>query len=126
MKRRGTKMSAFIVAPECINSIVTYIRENSGSFGWLRDEFGYDVTQAEDLGRLASELFMLNCTAVDQRYGAGTAARDSSHALGFTFRLNHRDAVAVHKAACCLEYQCSEGDVPERPLFKALDFIISS
>ena len=56
-------MSAFIVAPECVNSIVTYIHEESGRFGWLRDEFGYDVTQAEDLGRLASALFMLNCTA---------------------------------------------------------------
>ncbi len=117
-------MSAFIVAPECINSIVTYIHEKSGRFGWLRDEFGYDVTQTQDLGRLVSALFMLNCTAVDERYGAGTAAEDANKPL-FTFRLCHRDPVAVHKAACCLEYQCREGDVPEKPLFKALELIVA-
>jgi hypothetical protein len=30
-------------------------------------------------------------------------------------------AGAILKAVSCLRYQCFEGDVPETPLFKALD-----
>jgi hypothetical protein len=118
-------MSAFIVGPDCINSIVTYVHQHANCFGWLRNEIGYDVQQAAELRRLAIALYLLNCAAVDQRYGKGTAAKDSSGGTHYTFRRVHRDSVAVHKAACCLRYQCCEGDVPEQPLYRALDSIIS-
>ena len=117
-------MSAFIVGPGCINSIVTYLNQNAWSFGWLQKELGYGVTLTEDLSRLASALYLLNRTAVAQRYGEGIAAKDESASPVFTFRPVRRDPVAVHKAASCLSYQCSEGEVPEQPLFKALESII--
>src|SRR5271170_6270630 len=41
----GRKMSAFIVDPECINSIVTYIYRNREHFGWLHREHGYDPSK---------------------------------------------------------------------------------
>ena len=117
-------MSAFIVGPGCINSIVTYINHHAGRFGWLHKQLGYDVTLTEDLSRLASALYLLNRTAVAQRYGEGIAAKDESKSPAFTFRPVRRDPVAVNKAASCLSYQCSEGEVPEQPLFKALESII--
>lgn len=102
-------MSAFIVAPGCINSIVTYLNYHATWFGWLVTDHGFDVTRTEDLHRLAEALYQMNCAAVDQRYGEGTAAKDEAEAPGFTFHRVVRSSVAVHKAACCLQYQCAEG-----------------
>src|ERR1700674_4516927 len=59
----GREMSAFIVAPECINCIVTYLNHRSGCFGWLRNALGYDVTQTEELSRLANAFYLMNRTA---------------------------------------------------------------
>ena len=117
-------MSAFIVDADCINSIVTYLNRHSRCFPWLREEFGYDVTQTGELSRLASALHDLNFRAVAQRYGEQRAKGDLEADPPFRFRIVHRHAVAVHKAACCLQYQCTEGDVPEQPLYRALDLII--
>ena len=116
-------MSAFIVEAACVNSIMAYLNFHADRFRWLNRDLGYDVSQAEDLKRLAGALYALNCDAVDQRYGKGTAAQDTAEAGGFEYHPVMREGVAVYKAACCLHYQCSEGDVPERPLYRALERI---
>jgi len=61
---------------------------------------------------------------VDQRYGKGTAERDAKDAPAFKYQAVIRDGVAVYKAACCLHYQCTEGNVPKRTLYKALELIV--
>ena len=119
-------MSAFIVAPKCINSIVTYLNSHVWSFRWLERDLGFNVAEGDDLRRLAEAFYRLNCAAVDQRYGNGTAAKDKSKAPAFEFWMTIRRPVEVYKAACCLRYQCSEGSVPEQPLFQALDYIIAA
>jgi len=114
-------MSAFIVGAACINSIVAYLGGHADRFCWLNRDLGYDVSQPKDLHRLAGALHALNCEAVDQRYGRGTAAGDTASAPPFEYRPVIRDGVGVYKAILCLLYQCSEGDVPETPLYKALE-----
>lgn len=115
-------MSAFIVEPDCINCIVTFIHKQAGFFcRWLKLEHGYDLTNIEDVKRFANALYTLNCEAVDERYGKGTAAKDEAERPPFSFRFVHRDGVAVYKAVCCLGYQCAEGDIPNRPLYQALE-----
>jgi hypothetical protein len=116
-------MSAFIVAPDCINSIVTYLYQHPEHFRRLKRELGYDVAQSDDLRRLAIDLYHLNCDAVDQRYGKSATTEDESES--FAFCLVRRESIAVHKAACCLHYQCSEGNVPEQPLYEALKTIVA-
>lgn len=119
-------MSAFIVQDKTVNRIVTFLnsdaRNDSG-----RDfrRLGYDLSQVEDLERLARDLHLLNCDAVDDRYGKGTAASDVPCAFTFHFE-NGVDRFQILKSASCPRYQCSEGDVPERPLYKALEGFIAS
>ena len=36
------------------------------------------------------------------------------------------DLLQAHKSTACLLYQCSEGDVPENPLYKALEELRSA
>jgi len=69
-------MSAFLVAADAINSIVTYLHERNAHFGWFGQKFGYDLSQREGVERLARALFELNVKALAERYGKGTAAND--------------------------------------------------
>ena len=117
-------MSAFIVNWACINCIVTHLNLHAQRFGWLASELGYDVSRRADLDRLARALFAMNCRAVDHRYGPGTASQDMADVPAIGYRHVMRSAPAVYKAACCLQYQCIEGDVPETPLFKGLENIM--
>lgn len=126
-------MSAFIVDDDCINRIVSHLNRNARDFEWLLSRSGYTLSQSEDLQRLASDLYLMNCDAVDGRYGPGTSAQDDAGRAGeFQFKFSPPiysmplPAVVIYKAAKCLRYQCSEGDVPQRPLFKLLDDIIAS
>lgn len=114
-------MSAFLVSPRCINSVVTYINRHADIFNWSLKSHGYNAST--DFDRLASDLFALNCEALDQRYGNGTALQDTEGEPQHVFRFVEAEPVAVYKAACCLHYQCSEGEVPQHPLYKALTAI---
>src|SRR5437867_518103 len=113
----GGNMSAFIVTFDCINSIVTYLHANSSTFSWLKDRLKFDVSAAADVRALALALYRLNCDAIKERYGANALERDMIAAGRFHFRIVHRQPVEVFKAASCLLYQCSEGNVPEQDLF---------
>lgn len=114
-------MSAFIVEDSCINKIITFFNHNR-DLCWVFHNRGYDPGQTEDLDRLASDLYLMNCDAVDQRYSKGTTAGDTAAEPAFEFKFDHAaDSVAIYKALSCLIYQCSEGNVPERPLYGLLE-----
>ena len=119
-------MSAFVVSDSTINAVVSWIdaMRNSRSFShisaYLLPQAGYDIEHdPEALNRLATEMFALNVDAVNQRYN-GRAAEFRS--LEFQHELDYsaRDAFHALKLLHCWEYQCSEGDVPETPLFQLM------
>lgn len=71
------------------------------------------------LNKLGAELIKLNMEALRQRYRA--------RPLPFTYvHRDHTDPdplLARLRAVACLTYQCSEGNVPEKPLYKLLQVV---
>lgn len=120
-------MSAFVVEDKTINVIVNFLEkeswQNDGlTYGMLirkLKKLGYDLTQPEEDKRLAEDLFIMNCRAINQRYGMGEAAKFRS--MDFKFDASQCTGnYQVYKSLGCLIYQCSEGEVPKEPLYKAL------
>jgi len=115
-------MSAYVVNDETINKIVSFLNFGNKSVYWdhtyLFRELGYKIPYIiEDYERLANDLFQMNVNAVKQRYSGDT----EEYTYQFRTSINVRPAVEVYKAAQCLRYQCSEGNVPNTPLYKALN-----
>jgi hypothetical protein len=120
-------MSAFIVEDRTINKILAFLAQNPprgihsepGRPFWA---LGYDL-KAEDEAvrhthceRLAADLFAMNCTAVEARYG-------QHEDVDLPFLLQNAEPpspLEFIQRCSCLGYQCCEGDVPNFPLYKAL------
>jgi hypothetical protein len=111
------EMSAFIVDTECMDRVLAgldYLKRD----GFHRNFCGFDIaTQAKEIGQL---LFNLNAEAVNQRYNEA----DPAPVYKPNYAICHK--AAAYKAMQCLHYQCSEGNVAERPEYKALEQAISS
>jgi len=131
-------MSCFIVSNESLNRIVQAARaldckHRYEYLGKAFEELKYDlITDAERLGQ---DLFDMNVDAFCERYPA--TEDNSPHRTRYPedigefeyypvmpAPLNREPLIQAHKSASCLLYQCSEGDVPERPLFKALEAFV--
>lgn len=105
-------MSAFIVADKSINRILAYFAKESNS----RD-LGYDLSELDERAKLGRKLHAMNVAAVNDRYGE----RDDSISQ-FRYReLAAPTDVQAYKHLRCLLYQCMEGDVPERKLYKQME-----
>jgi len=111
-------MSAFLVSTPTINQIVagisTLVKQRRTSQIPARlAEVGFDTNQAGWEERLAKALFALNAQAVAQRY-------TEPEAKGFKYTrvewLPNR--YQLLKSINCWLYQCTEGDVPNRPLYQ--------
>jgi hypothetical protein len=130
-------MSCFIVSNETLGRVVqaaaTKDNHNYEYFGKAFEKLRYDLTgevRAADLERLARDLFDLNVDAFCERYPANSDDSNSRtrypedipefEYVQLTGKLNRAALIQAHKSASCLSYQCSEGDIPERPLYKAL------
>lgn len=122
-------MSAFVVEDKTINRIVSFFALMDAGGAWYVRQFkeiGYNLEEAKDQRNLAQAMFELNCRAVDQRYAKGLA-RSEFHPEPFEFRLIFgASPIEIVKALRCWRYQCSEGDIPEHPLYKFMDGIIAS
>ena len=121
-------MSAFIVQDKTINTIVTWLAESQEA-SWYKDQIeklGYDLSKPLSIEKLAKDMFFLNCKAVDARYGENEAEKMGG--LGFRFRRACASSdYAVLKGLNCWHYQCLEGDeVPNHPLFKAMEKLASN
>jgi hypothetical protein len=141
-------MSAFIVSPACMERVVRAICYRNRYGQILRTFDG--IALADEHGKLAKgvmdeigrRLFTLNIEAIYQCYpdtqdnpdsmpgccdedGKSTALTD---AASFTVKSSASLFDLVHglKALQCLRYQCSEGDIPERPLFKELEAALAA
>lgn len=137
-------MSAYVVKDATINRIVSWIeRETIGSNGLTHGQVSHSLKQAgfdpEDQGRplrvvgngpeksfperLGEAMAALNVWAVRARYEDA----DESGMIGAPYqftRVSSADPVAALKSLHCWHYQCSEGDAPHDPLYKAFEMII--
>lgn len=115
-------MSAFIVSDETINKVASwlYCKQNESYWPAKGIKEIYGLVDRQGFEKLAKDMFKLNVRAVDERYGEGEAK--TFRKLNFKFRLiPPGDAISVYKALQCWLYQCSEGSVPERQLYKRME-----
>lgn len=118
-------MSAYVVADSTINKVVSLLYlKTAGSesryYVWNGlEKLGYNLQTKEGQKQLAQDMFDLNCDAVNQRYGEGQAEefRPLDFEYCFTLQVNPFSAL---KALECWRYQCSEGNVPDHPLYKVM------
>ncbi|MDE2099694.1 MAG: hypothetical protein KGL39_20745 [Patescibacteria group bacterium] len=107
-------MSAYVVDAETIDRIVTYIEmtldRNRPS---MRPDL-YRAAQAANPTQLGAAMLAMNVAAVDDRY------QESNPTPIYTHTWRSASAVQVYKSLRCYLYQCTEGEVPTRPLYHLL------
>jgi hypothetical protein len=101
-------MSAFNVSRETINCVVS-------AFDQARREHWGRQQPAEDLDALGLALALMNAEAVAQRYAEPAEQVEPFRYCEVDYPLAQR-----YKSVGCLRYQCSEGNVPESPLYGRL------
>jgi hypothetical protein len=114
-------MSAFIVSTGTMNRVVQAIMHTCPHFDG--EPTRPPAVRLQDVGtHLGIKLYRLNAEAVRQRY-------DQSEPVPL-FRSTQVEAprtrkewIACFKALQCLSYQCSEGDVPDTPLYRELETV---
>ncbi len=114
-------MSAFIVSDACINRVVAHIADaqvNDYARRVLAQDVGIVVNLTDGPQRLASAMFSLNVEAVRQRYPGETG--EAFRPLNFQHRHELCSTMQAYKSLACWLYQCAEGNVPETPLYRAM------
>lgn len=112
-------MSAYICSDKAINSLAINI---------LCFEIGNPVRTGNPLinptlvgeRQLAANLYAMNARAVNQRYND-----DNTEDYGDSFRSAslYPNDVYFYKQLANFLYQCSEGSVPNEPLYKVLEMV---
>ena len=112
-------MSSFIVNYRTINRILNYIDLgiNDYSKKYIISDLK-DKLKIRNLQSFGVKLLKLNIDAVNQRYNEN---QDYSYALGFRFEPFCVLDIQGLKSLRCLLYQCDEGNVPKRKIFKVLE-----
>ena len=118
-------MSAYIVDNETINKVVSYLYAKAAGPGprihWEATKLfkmGYDLTSGPSCSELAHKMFDLNVAAVNSRYGE--AAGEGFPLPAFAYAFTPATQIEVIKALNAWKYQCTEGQVPELALYKAM------
>jgi hypothetical protein len=114
-------MSAYVVDHKTINRVVTFLHFCEPHFKRPFEDLGYSpIAQPGELG---NDLLAMNQEAVLQRY-PDCDATDMPGPIDpppYEFKIELLPSnVDVYSSVACLHYQCSEGDVIEQDLFKAL------
>lgn len=103
-------MSAFVCSHETINTVVN---------AWSGYNFDTSVEELEQLGR---ELIQMNYDAVNLRYRTSETPMEK-----YRYRLRMDiPGIEMVKAIMCLLYQCREGDIDERPLFRRINKMLTA
>lgn len=135
-------MSAFLCNGKLFNEVVStlyHYAENKPRHAYgtgqaaafmlnvrVKDENGNTIlrpTANEQMAVIAKQLYNMNRDAVSQRYKDGSGGD-----YGYQFRqtVPLSSMVVLFKKIQCLSYQCSEGDVPERDLFKKMEKVLDA
>ena len=124
-------MSAWVLEKESLENLAESIAYavNRGGFWYAQDikeafadckDFWCDLS-AE---KLAAALYEMNVSAVNQRYNENSPTDDitfSGNGKNYLLNATLQSLCQFAKSLRCFLYQCTEGDVPERESFKALD-----
>jgi hypothetical protein len=120
-------MSAFVVEDKTINRILTWLGNSDNRWDLHQVLAAAEICHQTNSflpcpddweEQLGTSMFILNCDAVNARYGKDQAQEFRPLNYSYQFELPVTDAQVLKSLQCWL-YQCSEGDVPERPLYKA-------
>ena len=127
-------MSAYIVSNDTINSILTFAelkakqdtsRNAYAARAFFQATVGAEQPSRTTLAGLGSAIYALNVEAVSQRYpGESVETLPGPVEVGYTYASKWSmcpSPVGAYKALSNLLYQCSEGTVPNEPLYKALE-----
>lgn len=117
-------MSAFVVADTTINRILEWLRRTDDYPRYRNPWYKEEIAKAAEIGRSDEEFYVklgqamhnLNLDAVNDRYQENTTASEFRYA-----RMPHATDIQALKSLQCWLYQCSEGNVPERPLYQAFE-----
>lgn len=109
-------MSAFIVTEETIRRCVEGVRE-------LLTKQRVDYAWPHDPSDIGQALWDMNESAVRQRYPGEGNDLPGSEITEYRHRKGYYNNLQQIHALQCLLYQCSEGNVPETPLFKATTLV---
>ena len=112
-------MSSYVVDDTTINSIISAMKY-AMKYKRIYPNPEYDNELRKPAKELGQAMFELNCEAVNQRYGENQAQEFRS--LDYEWKEDfHNSQKKVYDNLGEFIYQCSEGDVPNMPLFKAID-----
>lgn len=118
-------MSAYIVEDETINKIVSFLYAKANgpdsSIRWEATKLfkmGFDLASSLSCSDLAHKMFHMNVAAVNARYGEGEA--EMFRPLDFRYQFAPASQIEVIKALKAWKYQCTEGEVPDLALYKAM------
>jgi hypothetical protein len=118
-------MSAYIVDNETINKIVSYLYANANgpdsSIPWKSTKLfkmGYALTSSPSCAELAQKMFDMNVAAIQARY---EGAEEEWYPLpSFKYQFTPASQIGVITALKSWKYQCTEGEVPDLALYKAM------
>jgi hypothetical protein len=125
-------MSSFLVSPDVLNRIVTFLdtvgsSDSIHSYGIARllEEYGFDVGAHDFTERMFSILLETNLDGLSERYGHGTGPDDlkfsKSKGVKYQYQFRHSDPIQVYQDVRCLSYQCAEGHVVELDEYRFLE-----
>ncbi len=119
-------MSAYIVTDETLSKLASFIST------WTKGPNG-DIPHAyqstmpwHDTRELTQALLDLNASGVDARYGAGESSQFRTVSTAPYVPAGHVHRLAAHALFGEYLYQCMEGDVPETPEYKAIEWIYNT
>lgn len=119
-------MSAFMVADETINRVITWLSWEITKSQWFKkkveDALQIDTTKSGWQQELGKAMFELNIAGVNDRYGDNEAKK--FRALNYRYAPAHGSQIQVLKSLQCWLYQCMEGEVVKKPLYKFFDTFI--
>ena len=119
-------MSAFLVADDTINRIVTWLSWEVTRSPRLRisieHTLGITTRGTSWYKELGQAMWQLNIDAVTDRYGEGEAATFRDHT--YTYKPAHGSEIQVLKSMRCWLYQCREGEVVKQPLYRFFDEVV--
>jgi len=102
-------MSAWIVDKSNIDQLITYIAYKIEKYAGIGQMYLYIGPD-----KLGQKIWKLNHDAVNQRYN------EQVKCPKYEFESRKSSVFQVLKSLHCLTYQCAEGNVPRRKLYKFL------
>lgn len=121
---RGERMSSFIVSHVTIHRIISFLFYDESvckPYRWqLLKQAGFNFEKEEHLTKFGKALLNLNISAVDSRY----REKNKRHTVrDYSFQDVTVSPIQALKSLHCFIYQCGEGGIPKRKLFRLVERI---